>query len=402
MDVPPVAVTPAVDRALTLLRERDAETLDTMVELAQIPAPPFGEAARAERVRDRFHALGLADVVTDEEGNVLARLPSGNGTGLGAPVIVAAHLDTVFPAETDLTVRRDGRRLAGPGIVDNARGLAALLTIAGVLCEAGVATCRPVVFAATVGEEGTGDLRGVKHLFREGSPWRRASGFIALDGTGTRRIVNSAVGSRRFRLTVRGSGGHSWADWGRANPIHALGLAVAEIARYAPPRRPRTTLTVGRIEGGTSVNAIPSAAWLEVDLRSEGRRALANLEARVLHAAEAAVAETNARRRRGTPALGLEIALIGDRPSGETPATAPIVEAACNATRMIGETPELVASSTDANVPISLGIPAITIGAGGRSAGTHTTEEWYDNETGPQGLERVLWTVLGVAGVETG
>lgn len=396
MELSHLARTPTVERARTLLREHDADTLATMIELAEIPAPPFGESERGQRLRERFAEVGLADVVTDEVGNVLARLPGDSGAGL-APVIVAAHLDTVFPPETDVTVRRAGGRLVGPGIADNARGLAALLALARAMVEAGIRTRRPVVFAGTVGEEGAGDLRGVKHLFREGSPWRRAEAFVALDGTGTRRIVNGALGSRRFRIAMRGAGGHSWADWGQPNPIHALSTAVATIARQALPPRPRTTLSVGRIEGGTAVNVIPSEAWIEVDLRSERESVLANVESSVLRAAETAAAEANSRRRRGTPPLELEITLIGDRPCGQTPPTAALVAAACEATRWIGESPELVASSTDANTPIALGIPAIALGAGGRSAGTHTIEEWYDNESGPEGLERVLLTLLGVA-----
>ncbi|HEX7117606.1 MAG TPA: M20/M25/M40 family metallo-hydrolase [Longimicrobiales bacterium] len=395
---------PAVDRARKILRERDAETLAAMVELAQIPAPPFGEAARAERVRRWFRDLGLADVALDEAGNVLARLPSPSGGAAAppdrAPILVAAHLDTIFPPGTDVSVRDVGGRLVGPGIADNARGLAAMLAIARALVEAAPSLRRPVVFVATVGEEGVGDLRGVKHLFRDGSPWRRAAGFIALDGTGARRIVNRALGSLRYRVTIEGSGGHSWADWGRPNPVHALGRAIAALASLELPRRPRTTLNVGRIEGGTAVNAIPTRAWLEVDLRSEGAGALAELDARVLRAVERAVAEASDRRRRGTAALELEIERIGDRPSGETPASSPIVAAARSATRLIGEVPELAASSTDANIPIALGIPAIALGAGGRSAGIHTPDEWYENDGGPAGVERALLTLLAVAGVD--
>lgn len=398
IDVPSLARLPSVARALEVLRETDDRTLADQVELVQIPAPPFGEEARGARVRERFAELGLQNVATDEVGNVVARLPGGRGAR--APVLLAAHLDTVFPAGTDLRVRRDGSRIAAPGIADNARGLAAILALARAMLAGGVASRHPLVFAATVGEEGRGDLRGVKHLFRDGSPWREAAGFIALDGTGCRRIVHRALGSRRLRATVTGPGGHSWADWGRANPIHALGVALADVARYTPPLHPRTTLTAGRMQGGTSVNVIPREAWVELDLRSEGAAALADLEARVRQSLQAAVRDGNERRQRGTAALELRIDVIGDRPSGEIPADTPVVAAARAATRRIGQRPELIASSTDANVPIALGIPAVALGAGGRSGATHTLDEWYTNEGGPEGLERVLLAALGLAGVE--
>lgn len=404
MDVAALSRHPAVDRARAHLRERDAETLAAMVELAQIPAPPFGEAARGERVRRWFEEIGLQGVTVDEVGNVLAMLPADGAARTDpdehGPVLLCAHMDTVFPAGTDVTVRRVGDRLAGPGIADNARGLAAMIALATVLVEARPPLVRPVVFAATVGEEGIGDLRGVKHLFREGSPWRRAAAFIALDGTGTRRIVNRGLGSRRYRVTIEGSGGHSWADWGRANPVHALGRAVAALAALELPRRPRTTLSVGRIEGGTAVNAIPTDAWMELDIRSEDERVLNTVEARALREVERAVAATERRSRQDGSALSLRFQRIGDRPSGETPPTSPLVAAACAATRLIGEEPELTASSTDANIPISLGIPAIALGAGGRSSGVHTPDEWYDNVGGPEGLDRALLTLLAAAGVE--
>ena len=316
MDVAALSRHPAVDRARASLRERDAETLAAMVELAQIPAPPFGEAARGERIRRWFEEIGLQCVTVDEVGNVLAVLPANGAARTDSdahrPVLLCAHMDTVFPEGTDVTVHRVGDRLAAPGIADNARGLAALIALATVLVEARPPLVRPVVFAATVGEEGIGDLRGVKHLFREGSPWRRAAAFIALDGTGSRRIVNRGLGSRRYRVTIEGSGGHSWADWGRANPIHALGRAVAALAALELPRRPRTTLSVGRIEGGTAVNAIPTDAWMELDIRSEDERVLDTIEARALRESN----EPSLRRSGEPPGRRplLRFERIGDRP----------------------------------------------------------------------------------------
>jgi len=390
-----IARSPAVASALALLQERDSETLRDMVDLTEIPAPPFGEERRGAAMAERLSALGLVEVRRDEVGNVLARIP---GPAEGPPLILSAHLDTVFPDGTDVSVRQDGDRLVAPGIADNGRGLAGILAIARCLRATGLTTRTPLLFAATVGEEGIGDLRGVKHLFRSGSALRAAAGFISIDGTGCRRIVHRGLGSRRLRAKIHGPGGHSWADWGRGNPIHALGLALASIARHMPPRDPRTTLSAGRIGGGTSVNAIPAEAWVELDLRSETRAALNTLERRVREMLKSAVGDANRERHQGSQPLRLEVELIGDRPSGRVPADAALIVAASAATSWIGQTPELVTSSTDANVPMSVGVPAITIGAGGESGGTHTTGEWYRNEQGPLGLARALLTVLAAAG----
>ncbi|MEX2285330.1 MAG: M20/M25/M40 family metallo-hydrolase [Gemmatimonadota bacterium] len=378
-------------------RQLDADILTDMVEIVHIPAPPFGEASRAAWIAERFRQVGLQDVCTDEIGNVLARLPGAANADDEPPVLLSAHLDTIFPAETRIQVKRNGKRIAAPGIADNARGLAALVAIARTLTSAPIPTFHPIVFAATVGEEGVGDLRGVKHLMRPGSPWRAAAAFITIDGTGRRRIVQRAIGSRRFAITFTGPGGHSWADFGLANPIHALGLAIGRLAEMDLARQPRVTLTVARIGGGTSVNAIPADAWLEIDLRSEAGSALLDVEDKVRRIVAEAAEQTNGQRRRGTPALQLEIRLIGDRPTGETPVNSGVIRAARAATRVIGEHAELVASSTDANVPIALGIPAIAIGAGGESGGTHTLDEWYVNDGGVEGIERALLTLVGTA-----
>ena len=387
------------DKRIAALRKRlrglDDVVVADMLSVVSIAAPPFGEAVRGEHVAGVFRSLGYR-VSIDEIGNVIARTDEAADL---APIIVAAHLDTVFPAETAIEVRRTNGRIYAPGIADNSRGLAAMISIARVLKEHPVKTLHPIVFVATVGEEGVGDLRGVKHLFRAGSELRNAAGFISLDGTGRRRIVYRAIGSRRLRITITGAGGHSWADYGIANPVHALGLAIGGMDQIDVPRQPRSALTVGRVAGGTSVNAVPEEAWCEVDLRSEAANVLSELEAGVRRTIEAAVDHVNARRKRGTASLKVDIRVIGDRPSGETAVTAALVRAARAATRAFGETPELVASSTDANLPIALGIPAIAIGAGGESGGTHTTDEWYSNEGGPEGLERALLIVLEAARV---
>ncbi|HEV2146257.1 MAG TPA: M20/M25/M40 family metallo-hydrolase [Longimicrobiaceae bacterium] len=389
---------PDVRRARARIHETDDETLREQVALVRVPAPSLAEAERAARVRDRFAELGLASIEEDAVGNVLAALPDPTAPE-SEPVVVSAHLDTVFPAGTDLTPRYQDERICAPGITDNGRGLAALLAIARVLQEAGIRTVRPLVLAATVGEEGIGDLRGVKHLFREGAPLRGAAAFLSLDGSGTGRIVHRAIGSRRLRVTVRGPGGHSWSDRGAANPVQALSAAVVALGGVRPPANARSALTVARIGGGTSVNSIPAEAWAEVDIRSDTPGPLARLEEQLRHAvADAIDAENRGRSRRG-PGLAAQIDLIGDRPSGETDADSALVRAAVAVTHALGDNPELAASSTDSNVAISLGIPAITIGAGGESGGVHTLGEWYSNRGGPRGIERALLVTLAVAGV---
>jgi acetylornithine deacetylase/succinyl-diaminopimelate desuccinylase-like protein len=310
-------------------------------------------------------------------------------------VLVCAHLDTVFPEGTPVGVAREGPQLAGPGIVDNSRGLAAMLALAEAIDGVRLQTRRSVLFAATVGEEGAGDLRGVKHLFARLPDV--PSACIALDGAGDDRIVHRALGARRFRVTLNGTGGHSWAAFGTPNPVHAAGSIAARLAALPLARSPRTTLSVCRIGGGISVNAIPDQAWLEIDLRSSAADALARCAHEIELAVRAAVREENARRSPGTEPLTHLITTIGDRPCGELPADHPLVEAAAAATRSIGRSPSLATASTDANVPISLGVPAIAIGAGGRGGGVHTANEWYDNTDGALGVARALTVVVSAA-----
>lgn len=396
---------PRVEAARRHLEETDARTLRDQAELTRIPAPPFDEEARGRRVAELFGEAGLSAVERDEVGNVLGWLGDGRrgaGGGAGAPLVLAAHLDTVFPEGTDVEVEEAGDVLRGPGISDNGRGLAALVALARALAEAGLRPGRPLLFVATVGEEGEGDLRGVRHLFREGGPGSGAAAFVALDGAGLTRIVLKGVGSRRFRVAVRGPGGHSWTDWGTPNPIHALGTAVAELSRLSLPSDPPTTLTVARWGGGRSVNAIPEEAWVELDLRSESPGVLASTESDVRRIVQGAVSAANAGRSRGTGPVESAVEVIGDRPAGGTDADDPLVTAAAAATRAVGEEPDLVSSSTDANVPMSLGIPAITLGAGGEAGQAHTLQEWYRNVRGPEGIFRALLTVLAVAGVAEG
>lgn len=381
---------PDLASAVRALRDDDERTLREQVELTRIPAPPFGEEERAAHMAELMEEAGLQDVRRDGEGNVLARLA---GRGESPVCVVSAHLDTVFPAGTDISVERDGDVLRGPGISDDGRGLAALLALARVMAAEELSLTGPVLFVATVGEEGAGDLRGVRHLFRDGGPARGARAFISLDGAGSGRLVTMGLGSRRYRIHAEGRGGHSWVDFGTPNPIHALGRLVAAAADLPLPDDPATSLTVARWSGGSSVNAIPKDAWVEMEIRSEGADSVAELDREVRRLAEEAVAAVNADDGRRAP-VTLRIESIGERPASATPPDAALVRAAAAATRAVDAEPELAVSSTDANIAMSLGIEALTLGAGGTAGGAHTAEEWYRNERGPEGIVRVLLTLL--------
>lgn len=374
------------------LAEREADVLRSQVEIARIPAPTGGEQRRAQHVACELIGAGLSATI-DGAGNVVARAP---GAYEAAPVVVCAHLDTVFPEDTDLDVRRDGARLVGPGICDNGRGLAVMLVLARVMhgCRSGFA--RPVEFVATTGEEGAGDLRGAKHYF---SRAREPHSVVAIDGAGDERIINTGLGSRRFRITYRGPGGHSWAAFGVANPVHAAARAASVLAglRIGGAAGLRSALSVSRIGGGMSVNSIPEDAWLEVDVRSTSDLALTRIEREVREVAVAAATEENQRRAPGSDALRFEVTRIGDRPGGITADDAPLVAAAMTATRLVGREPELATASTDANAAMSLGVPAIAIGGGGKGGAAHTSREWFDDTGAAAGVERALTIVATMA-----
>ncbi|MFI5242129.1 MAG: M20/M25/M40 family metallo-hydrolase [Gemmatimonadales bacterium] len=385
---------PQLASARASIAMHDAELIDSQIAISEIAAPTGEEQERGAWVAARFRELGLSGVHADEAGNIIG---TREGTIDEPPVVICAHLDTVFPRTVALRVQRDGLLLHGPGIGDNGRGLAAMLALAGVIDGTALRTRAPVVFVATTGEEGSGDLRGAKALFaREMS---HAAAAIALDGAGDERIVHRALGSRRFRVHFRGAGGHSWTAFGVPNAVHAAAITGAMLARIALPLLPRTTLSVGRIGGGISVNAIPDDAWLEIDLRSTSESALRTFETEIRSAAAAALHEENLRGVRGTPPLALEITIIGDRPSGETDASLPLVVAAMEATQLIGREADLATASTDANVPISRGIPAIAIGAGGRGGEAHTLAEWFENSAGHLGVARALTIIVAAAGL---
>jgi len=382
------------------IERTDEVTLARQAALSAIPAPTGAEAQRATRTAELFREVGLRDVLIDEVGNVHGWLRRDEGRGKAdgsAPVVLAAHLDTVFGPDVEVAVERRGERLEGPGISDNARGLAALIAVAEALVRTRVATARPILFAATVGEEGSGDLRGAKHLF--GRDGLKPVALIALDGAGLERIVHRALGSRRYHVTFRGPGGHSWAAFGVANPANAVGRAAALLADLPVAAEPRTTCAVVRLGGGTGLNSIPQEAWLDLDLRSEDPKALAQLDVTVRAALDRAADDENRRRTPLSPRLRFEVQLVGDRPSGTTPRTHPLVQVALAANRALGRDAELAAASTDANVAIALGVPAIALGAGGRAGDAHLTTEWYENSDGPLGVLRALLVTAAMAEV---
>ena len=379
----------SVKAAVQAARNDEPQTIADQVRLCEIPAPPFKEAARAKAFADSFRALGLENVRIDKEGNVL-----GERRGLAASphLVFSAHLDTVFPEDTDVRVRREGEVLRGPGIGDDCRGLAVVLAVIRALNAGRVRTPGTITFVGTVGEEGLGDLRGVKALFRE-TLKGRVDRFVSIDGTGL-GITHIGVGSLRYRVAFKGPGGHSYGAFGMANPIHALGRAIALIADFEVPRDPKTTFNVGRIGGGTSVNSIAFESWMEVDMRSADAAALKSLDASFHKAVDTALAEEN-ERWTNNGRLEVEKRMVGNRPAGRTPANAPIVEATVSVTRALGLPVSLDEGSTDSNIPMSLNIPAVTIDGGGRGTGAHSLGEAFDATNSWQGTQRA--TLLAIA-----
>jgi tripeptide aminopeptidase len=378
-----------VQSALDAARRLEPQTIADQVRICEIPAPPFKEARRAAAYKQMFEELGLQNVRIDAEGNVLGERP---GLAPRPHVVFSAHLDTVFPEGTDVRVTRDGSLLRGPGIGDDCRGLAVVLAVARALDAANLQTPGTITFVGTVGEEGLGDLRGVRHLF-DTELGDRVDRFVSVDGTGL-GITHVAVGSRRYRIAFTGLGGHSYSHFGIANPVHALGRTIARMADVQVPMHPRTTFSVGRIGGGTSVNTIAAEAWMEVDLRSADADTLTAVERRFLRAVDDALAAENARWK-GRGRLSVVREQVGDRPAGRLPPDAPIVQAAVSVTRALGLPVSLDEGSTDANYPLSLGIPAIAIDGGGRGSGAHTLEETFETANSWHGTQRA--TLLAIA-----
>jgi acetylornithine deacetylase/succinyl-diaminopimelate desuccinylase-like protein len=380
-----------VRRARALVHHDNEWTLEQQIALCQVPAPPFHEAARAARFKQALQSLGYAEPAIDSAGNVIALR---RGSGGGRRLVLSAHLDTVFPEGTDVKVTRHGTRLIGPGIGDDCRGLAALLAIARALGQAGVETKGDLVLVGTVGEEGPGNLRGVRELFRNRS-LGRIDGFISIDGTGF-GFVTGAVGSNRYEISFVGPGGHSFGDFGMPNPIHALGRAIAAVADLAVPAQPKTTFSVGVLHGGTSVNSIAGRASFEVDLRSESQAELERVDSALHRSVDRAVQAERARWPASPQPLVAEWRVIGRRPAGAQPDTMWLARLTHTADRLLGlPAVRPTASSTDANVPIGLGIPAITIDGGGTGGGAHSVGEWYDDQDrGSLGVERILLLVV--------
>jgi len=389
---------PAFHAASATLRAEHDRTVQDIITLTQIAAPSFQEANRAAAWKEMALAHGLRDVETDAEGNVTGLR---RGTGNGPLICVAAHLDTVFPAGTDLTVRRDGTRLLAPGVGDDTRGLAVLLAWLRAMDSAGIRTRADILFVADVGEEGPGDLRGMRHLFQKGRYKDRISAFVTVDSPNMERIATGGVGSKRYRVTFKGPGGHSYGAFGLVNPMYAMAGAIVRLGQVQVPGRPKTTFSASVTGGGTSINSIPDTVWTEFDLRSESPDELARLEQRFLAIVDEAVAAENAARSIRTGTVSADIAKIGDRPAGHTDEAHELPRLARAALEAHGFQPTFEASSTDANIPMSLGIPAIKIGSGGTGGRGHSLEEWIDveQEASLRGMSAGLATLLALAGI---
>lgn len=374
--------------------------VEEIVRLTEIPAPFFGEEERGRAYLAMLREAGLEDCEMDAEGNVMGLR---RGLGNGSLIVVAAHLDTVFPAGTDLTVRREGTRLFAPGIGDDTRSLAMNLAFLRAMNAAGMRTKHDILFVGNVGEEGLGDLRGVRFLFTKGRYAGRIAAFLSVEGPmGMGTIVSGATGSLRYRVTFRGPGGHSFMDFGIVSPSFALAEMMAGLSRLEVPREPRTTFSASVIGGGTSVNSIPNEVWVEVDLRSDSAEELQRLDAAFKAVVQRAVEAENAARNTAKGAVTVELTKIGDRPAGAIDRDSELVANATAAARALGFAPKVVASSTDASIPISLGIPGIAVSAGA-GAGAHTLDEWVDVEPAQtlHDMQLAFATLLRTAGLET-
>ena len=384
-----------VREAFTWFRAHSRELEDFQLEVTSIAAPPWGEAARSGWLASRFAEIGLADVHRDELGNVFGVLP---GSDPAAPFIaLSAHIDTVFPNDTPIVVRRDSGKLYGPGVSDNSSGITSLLAIAKAMQAASLANIAPIVFIGNVGEEGEGDLRGMRHIYQQPRWSAMIASLIVIDGAGTDTIIAEGLGSRRYEVTVRGHGGHSWSDFGVANPIVALARVIDRFTRTPVPVSPKTTFNIGIINGGTSVNSIPESAIMRVDTRSASVDELDRLERALHEAVDHAIPEITGRKKQEL--LTAEVHVIGSRPAADLPADSPLLKMIRAVDAELGNTARIQRASTDANVPLSLGRQAIAIGSGGSGGGAHTIHEWYDPTGRDLGLKRILLLTLALSGV---
>jgi tripeptide aminopeptidase len=399
-DVQRVLSSPNFKALAASIEQQHERIVNEGIHLTEIPAPPFKEAVRAKEFEKMIRAAGLSDVKIDEEGNVVA-VRKGTG-GDGKFVVVSGHLDTVFPEGTDVKVKRQGNRLSAPGVGDDTMSLSVMLAFVRAMQAANIKTRDDILFVATVGEEGPGDLRGVRHLFTKGAYKDRIKSFFSIESGSVAGITNGGVGSKRYRVTFKGPGGHSFGAFGLVNPMFALGQAAAEFSRIQVAAAPKTTYSIGVIGGGTSVNSIPVDAWMEVDMRSEAPADLKRVEDRMLKIVQEAAEGENFARSTREGRITVEAKLIGDRPAGSTDAKSPLVQTAWAAIEAGGYKPNTGWSSTDSNMPMSLGIPAITIGRGGpdKSGRSHSLDEWIDVEKEP--MVKAIVTSLGIVMAVTG
>lgn len=385
-----------MQKAFEFIVGEEEQNIADLILLTEIPAPPFMEDARANHFAKMLRASGANDVQIDDVGNVIATIKGSVGS---KTVAVAAHLDTVFPIDTVIKVQRTGNRLTAPGIGDNTRGLIMVNTLMKAIRAAQIEMQANVLLVGTVGEEGLGDLRGVKHLFRDGAP--SIDSFIAIDGVDPKRIVTSGIGSKRYRVTFAGLGGHSWRDFGYANPHHAIGHAIAlldEKALLVTSKGEKSSYNIGRIGGGTSINSIPYSSWMEVDLRSGSQEQLDKLDAVLKEALQQALLIENSSRKHG-PALTVDIKEVGARPAAKGDHKLGIVKKALEIHRAFGYETKLAAGSTDSNIPISKGIPAVTISRGGKGGEAHSEREWWENDNGYKGIQIALLLLVAEAGL---
>jgi tripeptide aminopeptidase len=391
---PQLADTAELRSALSWFSKNLAWINDQQIRITEIPAPPFQEAARASVVKALLAESGL-NVQIDKTGNVIGELPGANDREI---VMLTAHLDTVFPPGTDVKVRRDGERLSAPGISDNGTGLAALVSIARAIQESKIKPRRTILFVADVGEEGEGNLRGMRALVE--TYRARLKAALVLDGSGTDHVTTKALASRRLEVLITGPGGHSWSDFGMPNPINALVRGSIRFINTKVPANPRTTFNLGQIEGGTSVNSIPYDAKLKVDIRSESEDELGKLESALRESISAGVRdEMESSRDRTKGKLDWKIDVLGTRPGGELSANSPLLAALRAADDYVSNQSRIERSSTDANIPLANGIDAISIGAGGTGGGAHSLQEWYEPSGREMGLKRALLTLLGISGI---